>query len=247
MNSNKHQLSTRFEVAFNQIHDLLCKYAKETNTNASFHEVLSKAKTHHIVKSHYELLKQCSKLRNAMVHRKIKEEFYIAEPHEEVVLELEKLKEILSKPPQVLSIASQPVQYFKQIDTLEDVLTAFHQDGFTQYPIYDQQTYIGLLTEGGIARFLAHYVDQISTMNTKKIQVEELLSYEKENSIAFMKQDSNLFDLEAIFHIYHQQNKKLEAIIITEDGSQNQLPIGIVSAWDLLKVPNDNFTLIRHT
>ncbi|WP_163580051.1 CBS domain-containing protein [Gracilibacillus saliphilus] len=241
-----YELSERFEAAFNQIHDKLCDYANEHNNHASFTEVLTKARIqHHVIDQYYDLLKQCSKLRNAMVHRKIKEDFYIAEPHEDVVKELEQLAELLAEPPTALSIASRPVEYFDLNSPIKKLMTKMQEKEYSQYPIYQEDKLIGMLTDGDIANWFAANINQLKIELDQPIG--EIFQIEKKEHTKIVAKTATVMDIEAVFREYLEKNKKIEAIIITETGTAAELPIGIISSWDLIRLKTYNFPLLKHT
>ncbi|SER10251.1 CBS domain-containing protein [Gracilibacillus ureilyticus] len=238
--------SEKFEAAFNQIHDLLCQYANEVNSHVSFTEALEKAKPYHkIIEHHYDLLKQCSKLRNAMVHRKIKQDFYIAEPHQEVVLELEYIAETLAEPPLAMDFASKPVIFFEKQTEITKVLSMIRKHNYSQFPIYHKQTCISLLTEGTILHWLASSVNEHTSLVNQT--VNEVLPLEKEVNFAFIHEKATIYDAQAVFQSFMEQNIKLEAIIITETGDNSRLPSGIISSWDLVQLKLRTYRILNHT
>jgi hypothetical protein len=94
------ELAERFEVAFNQIHSVL-KRLNPHDQNDAFMKLLSEAsRRHSYFQSFFVDLKQYAKLRNALVHEKLRMRTYIACPHEEVVLHIEKIARLLTAPAQ---------------------------------------------------------------------------------------------------------------------------------------------------
>ncbi|WP_058307683.1 CBS domain-containing protein [Gracilibacillus massiliensis] len=241
------ELSERFETAFNQIHDKLCDYANENNNHASFTEVLTKAKHQYpLIDPYFDLLKQCSKLRNAIVHRKIKEDFYIAEPHQEVVDELETLAKLLSEPPSALSIASKPVEFFYLDTPLKKVMDCLIDKGYSQYPVYHEERFIGLLTDGDIANWLAENID--SSLNiSSNATIGDIFKIEKKAHTVVTGKDTSVMEIESIFKKCIEENQKLEAIILTETGNAAELPVGLISSWDLIRMRTHTFPLLKHT
>ncbi|UOQ47702.1 CBS domain-containing protein [Gracilibacillus caseinilyticus] len=238
--------SARFEAAFNQIHDKLCDYAQEQNNHSSFTEVLTKAKYHHaVIEQYYHILKQCSKLRNAMVHRKIKEDFYIAEPHEQVVKEIEQLAAILTEPPLAVTIASKPVEFFELKSTVPKLFDCLQEKGYSQYPIYQENKFVGLLTDGEIANTVIRHMDQLP--EDKEQTIGDLFEITKEENVAIVGSDATVMDVEVLFQAHLQKGIKLEAILLTETGSAAELPVGIISSWDLIRLRTYDFPLLRHT
>jgi predicted transcriptional regulator len=234
-NENRRDRSERFEIAFNQIHLKLKELLQGAETD-SFVYLLNKAREKHAaIRYHYDALRQYAKLRNAMVHEKVKEAFYIADPHEDIVYEIERISRVLWEPPSALSIASTEVKCFKPTTPLKEILEAIEHYGYAQFPIYEQDQFIGLLTEGGLAKWFSHSINQHS-ISIEHVTVKDILKIDKLRHVKFLSQTSSLFDVEEVYESSFDRNKKLAAVILTQDGSRNQEPIGIITSWDLIHV-----------
>lgn len=232
----------RFEAAFNRIHEKLKELIKVSHEHAPYGDVLYTArKMHNIVRYNYENLKQFGYLRNAIVHKKIREDFYIAEPHDKVVEEIERISGILLQPPLALSVASQPVKTYSPETSIIDILKIMDEKGYSQFPIYAENIYKGLLTDGGIAKWLSRNLTGTSA-NLEGITAADLIPLEKKHSVKFLARNSTIYDLEALFEKSFEENKKLKAILITEHGYMTQKPIGIVTTWDLVRIDHNTFT-----
>jgi hypothetical protein len=48
--------------------------------------------------------------------------------------------------------------------------------------------------------------------------------------------EGTLYDVEEAYESSFDKNKKLAAVILTQDGSTNHQPIGIITSWDLIHV-----------
>ncbi|WP_186577329.1 CBS domain-containing protein [Aquibacillus kalidii] len=236
----------RFEAAYNRIHNKLMELVSKSSDHAAYGEVLQAArKLHNVVRYNYDTLKQFGKLRNALVHRKVRQDFYIAEPHQEIVQEIERICELMYEPPLALSIASQPVTSFHPTTSIQTILEAINDSGFSQFPIVNEIGFHGLLTEGGIAKWLScNIIDSLVSLHD--VTAKDILEYEKPHNVKFLDRNSSIYDLEAIFETSFDDNKKLEAILITHSGSKKQKPIGIVTSWDLVKIDHANVTIASH-
>ncbi|WP_226034815.1 CBS domain-containing protein [Aquibacillus saliphilus] len=236
----------RFEAAYNRIHNKLIDLVFSSRRHVPYGEVLHQAKKlHNVVKYNYDILRQFGHLRNALVHRKIKNDFYIAEPHKEIVEEIETICELLYKPPMALSVASQPVTTYLTITPLKEILNKIKEKGFSQFPIYDDSGFQGLLTEGGIANWIACNLIN-NTISFEKVSALDVLKNEKKHNVRFLHRESTIYDLEGTFEASFDENLKLEAIIITETGSIKQKPIGIVTSWDLVKIDHTTISIASH-
>ncbi|WP_185806972.1 CBS domain-containing protein [Bacillus salinus] len=241
--TNHGERVARFEAAFNQIHIKLKQLTNDPRDFAPFGDVLYAArKLHSVIRYNYDALKQFGYLRNAIVHNKVNESFYIAEPHEDVVANIEKIRDLIHTPPFALSIASQPVKVFDPSTSLEEILDMITQTGYSQFPIYNESGFQGLLTEGGIAKWMAKHIAG-NSVSIQSVQAKDILAFEKKHNVHFIGRTSSIYDLEAIYEDSFDQNKKLEAILITEKGLPTQKPIGIVTSWDLIKIDHTSLML----
>ncbi|SFF76858.1 CBS domain-containing protein [Halobacillus alkaliphilus] len=233
-------LVERFEVAFNQIH----QHLKEFNgypKNDNFVELLQRSKLKHsVIRVHFDLLKQYAKLRNALVHERIRDDYYIATPHLEVVESLEHIKQTLDQPPEALEFATHPVIFFKDTSLLTEIMTAFDQQGVSQFPIYSTDNeFLGLLTNDGIVRWIARTVDH-NLVNLTDITARDVLQDGLNPSIEFLSSHGTVYELEERFERSLEEERKLKAVILTESGKANDAPLGIVTTWDLIKVDRRN-------
>ncbi|MFG6119246.1 CBS domain-containing protein [Thalassobacillus sp. B23F22_16] len=230
------ELAERFEIAFNQIHQQL-KAINGFPKNDNFMELVQRSKQKHSVIRHYfDNLKQYAKLRNALVHEKIRDDYYIAYPHREVVEEIEKIKQTLDQPPKAIEVATRPVLFFKSNSHLTKIVEAFNRFKVSQFPIYgDNQRFLGLLTNDGVVRWLSQNM-QKGCIQLEDVRAADILKLEKNHNVRFLSENNSIFDLESSFERSFEQNQKLKAVIITADGSQHNKPLGVVTTWDLIKI-----------
>lgn len=230
----EYRLSERFEVAYNLIHDALKQLVDEEEDRFTVLLRLGESR-HHLIHRYYEDLKQYGKLRNAIVHEKRQPGLYIAEPNEEVVKHIEKIATIFSKPVTGLTIATKDVKFFEQSQPLKEVLEAIQQHGYSQYPIYDEKKYVGLLKTTHILSWMSNTFEQ-GNIQIVDQTVGDLIPYMKEAPIEFVSKHANIFEVEAIFEEKHRRKIDLEAVIVNENGKENEWPLGLITPWDLIEI-----------
>jgi predicted transcriptional regulator len=229
------QLSERFEVAFNQIHNWLQKNIKNTGTDR-FTELLRLGfPVHSLIRKHYHDLKVFGRLRNSIVHDKIELGFYIAEPHVRVVHKIESIATQLIQPREALSIATKPVFYYYEDSRLKDILTVINKRSYTIFPIYDENGFKWPLTPDCIIKWFAENM-RGNIIQLDDVKVEDLYPFKRSKPIEFVKKNADLFEIEEIFEKYDVKNQKLEAVIVTETGKQSEKPLGIITSWDLVEI-----------
>ncbi|WP_249745555.1 CBS domain-containing protein [Mesobacillus boroniphilus] len=226
--------SGKFETAFNRIHKALKEMVKGTDSDAFVELLYSGYKNHSLVRKYKSELHQFAKLRNAIVHERVNADYYIAEPHIEVVERIEEIAREFEKPQTALSIATCPVFYYYEDAYLKDVLKVINKFDFTRFPVYDKDDkYIALLTSTEIIQWMAkHFSD--SVVHFEDVRVKELLTKGKNYFVTFVDEDASLYHIEELFERYHTRGKKLQAVIITETGDRHGKPIGVITPWDLL-------------
>ncbi|WP_338448265.1 CBS domain-containing protein [Niallia oryzisoli] len=228
-------LSERFEVAFNQIHSWLRKNIRDARSD-KFTDLLKNGfPQHSLIRKNYHDLKMFARLRNSIVHEKIDQGFYIAEPHEKVVEQIETIASLLLQPKYAHLIGSKPVFYYHENTVLVDVLRVMKSKPYSIFPIYDETGYKWLLTAECIIQWLAlNLSDQ--TIHLEDIQVKNLFGISKVRPVEFVDKDADMFEVEEIFEQYHQNNQRLEAVIITTTGNKAEKPLAIITPRDLVEM-----------
>lgn len=226
--------SAKFETAFNRIHKSLKDMVKDTESDAFVELLYSGYKNHSLIRKYKNDLHQFAKLRNAIVHERVNADYYIAEPHMEVVERIEEISKEFEKPPKAMSIATSPVFYYYEDAYLKDVLKVINKFDFTRFPIYDQEDkYLALLTATEIIQWMAkHFSNDV--VRFEDVRVGDLLTRKKNYYVTFMPETTSLYQIEELFAGYHTRGKKLQAVIITENGNRQEKPIGVITPWDLL-------------
>jgi predicted transcriptional regulator len=224
----------RFETAFNRIHKCLVRLVRNAKTD-SFKNLLDEGKSHAIIRTYHHDLTQYAKLRNALVHEKIQERFYIAEPHEKIVTHIEYIANHFEQPMAALSIATKPVMHYKEDTPLKDVLRVVDSLSYAQYPIYDRHGMYGwLLTTKGILRWLSR--QSLTGISLEKILVKDVRAFEHPHEVKFVDRHMDIYEVEELFEDHHLAKKKLEAVIVTHNGKKEEKPLGIITAWDLVEI-----------
>ncbi|RSD26744.1 CBS domain-containing protein [Mesobacillus subterraneus] len=206
----------------------------ETDSDAFVELLYSGYKNHALIRKYKSELHQFAKLRNAIVHERVNADYYIAEPHIEVVVRIEEIAKEFEKPQTALSIATSPVFYYYEDAYLKDVLKVINKFDFTRFPVYDKEDkYVALLTSTEIIQWMAkHFSDNV--VHFEDVRVKELLTKGKNYFVTFVDEDASLYHIEELFERYHTRGKKLQAVIITETGDRHGKPIGVITPWDLL-------------
>lgn len=237
INMNKKQgqlLSERFEVAFNQVHDAL-RDIVQINDDRFVVLVKVGAKKYQMIETYKKDLEQYARLRNAIVHEKMEIGFYIAEPNAKVVSHIEKIANVFNRPNYSLSIATKKVVFFDYHDSILKVTDAIKLYGYSKFPVYKNKKCVGLLTSSSIVKWMAQNMES-SLVNLADIHVAEIMNYEKEYPIEIVSKEINIFEVENLFEKAHKKKRKIEAVIVTENGKEDETPLGMITLWDLIQI-----------
>lgn len=227
----------RFLTAYNRI-DKALKTKHRIDFYISFTRMIDRLRHKDALVQKYEIdLKQYAELRNAIVHERTEPEYWIAEPHDEVVERIEHIANQLINPELVYPKFKRSVTTFQTTDILRSVLKAIKAHQYTQFPVYEGDQFAGLLTGSGIVRWLAEKVgDDLSVIETKPLG--QLLEYEKrKENCVFMNRNMSVFAAKEYFvSRMEQEMLRLEAILITENGKKNEKLLGIITPIDLIDI-----------
>jgi predicted transcriptional regulator len=178
-------------------------------------------------------LRVLANLRNVLVHDHVVPKKYLAHPSDASMVTLRAILEELERPERVIPKFQRPVACVSADDTLAEVMTRIHKDDFSQFPVYDGETFRGLLTENGIVKYLAHHrVAADSIIDFSDVYVRSLLRQD-ENRANYAFADRNE-RLDTMLDRFVNQ-PVLEAVLITANAKKDEKLLGIVTQWDALE------------
>lgn len=228
--------SSRFLVAFNKIEKLLKEINASKDYVTFFKSIDLASRKNATVRKYEDDLREFADLRNAIVHHRTSTEYVIAEPHTEIVELIEQIEVLLSQPVTVGVIFARQVHTFQADDTLAKVLRIVRAKGFMQWPIYDGEEFAGLITSGGIARWLIQTREE-ETISREITTMRDILQHEKDGrNHRFIASATSVYEAEEIFKESVLSGGGLEALLITRNGSKKEQLTGIITPIDLIKI-----------
>ena len=228
--------SDRFIFAFNRIEKSLEKISGLSGY-MSFPRLIEKSKhLNAVIRKFEQDLRECGDLRNAIVHNRTDSEYAIAEPHEDIVELIEYIDRELSKPVTVGDMFLRKVHILQATDTLANGLKLIREKKFNQIPIYQSNKFIGLVTATGITYWLAdNMTDEMISREMPTLL--DIYSHEKQkNTYRFIRMDLSVYEAEEYFKKSVAEGKRLEALLITENGRPEEKLLGIITPLDLMKI-----------
>jgi predicted transcriptional regulator len=185
-----------------------------------------------------DLLQLVGDIRNLLVHRQKSPDDYPLVPSASVVQGLEALQHRLLRPERAIPTFQRAVEVLAPSDSLARVLRIIDERSYSQFPIYDGPKFRGLLTENGITRWLAtHVTRELSLVDLDEVLVKGVLREEEQRKAnwAFVGRNESVDAIRQQF----SEKEMLEAVLISQNGSQNEKLLGIATRWDMVNQRQD--------
>jgi len=233
-------LAERFLRAYNRIDDHLRSLLDIDRTRCGFASVVDQAaRRYSVVRRYADDLKEFGALRNAIVHDKEFPARIIADPRPEVVEAIERLADILLDPPRVYPLFRREVRRLSWDDPIARPLRWIREYHYTQFPVFRERRFAGLLTSRCVAQWLADSVAN-GTVDLTGVTVGDVLRHDayEGRRVAFIARDATWYDAVELFSPARGNRRaSLEAILITESGREDEQLLGIITPRDLLNPP----------
>jgi predicted transcriptional regulator len=225
-------LIEEFQTDYNAV-DRFLRSELQAAKQTSFTALVSEYSRKHSGWRDADLLRVIAEVRNAIVHARTEPYRYAAIPTSNLADQLKLCRERLVRPERVIPKFQKTVETVAGDDTLARVLRLVHTRDYSQFPVYEDRRFSGLLTENGITRWLARHVsDSLSLVDLDEIPVTQVLrDQEKFKTWTFMSRDHRVDDLLGRF----ATNPLLEAALITAHGKDSEKLIGLATRWDVLQ------------
>ena len=224
--------SSAFLEAFNAFEDWLRQRANAA-PGADFYELVDLvAEGRAGVERHAYLLKKFGRLRNLVVHEYSRDKAMTV-PTNYTVERVAAIRDELLSPPTLLSVSTRPVVTCSLIDPLGAAAKKMRDGSYSQLPVYDGSAFVGLLTAETVARWVAsNLADGQELMEEEKVK-QVLRHQEDPENHTFLGRVSTVPDGLAAFDDFLHRGKRLEAILVTENGRPTEQPLGIVTIHDI--------------
>ena len=216
----------RFIAAYNTIDDWI---QRELDTSQSFRSAIDLFAKRHPYWRDAETLRTFAALRNFLIHEKVRPFDYPAVPGEGAVREIEQIRERLVHAATIGEAFGREVMTLSPETTLRSALEAMQKRGFRRFPIYQNKRCIGLLTERGIARYLAELVARGDQFRAD-VPLQNVLPREtKRDNYRFAAPNLTVLQIAFWFH----ENTRLETVLVAQGGNDRGELTGIITRGDV--------------
>ena len=235
--NKKESNAKRFINAYNQI-DYAIRTQYNLKRSMSFADIVRRSvPLNYLVRKYEDDLIDFGRLRNAIIHGS-NDEFVIAEPHDDVVLKIEKIAEKITTPPKALDVICHKDVLCVQNDvSVKDVIALISSSEFSNIPVYKAGELIGIANGQRI-------LDALGKVIEKGKNIDEYISKTPIENIISMETTAKYYDvlnanatIEEALNIFYS-NRKIIAILITKSGDLKEMPLGIITSGDVVVMNN---------
>ncbi|MFO8069318.1 MAG: CBS domain-containing protein [Alkalibacterium sp.] len=229
----------RFMHAFNELHNVIAKKVnRDPETN--FGELMGVAakKRDKVIEKYVDEIDFYREFRNLLTHNTINGDEAVAQPSDSLIEQIEMVTEKIKYSKRVKDVFLKRVRTFDVNDPLEKVLDVINHVRYTQFPVFDGDNLVGILSSIGVTKYLAKAMDQ-DIRSIKNTTVKHILEVEDEqNFYEVIPADKSIFDIEEIFSERIKEGRTTYILLIAKGEKINRKSdlIGIITPWDIPRV-----------
>ena len=230
---NELTLGMRFLNAYNAL-DKSLRIQYNYKAMISFSDLIRRcADLNQVIRTYENDLITYARLRNAIIHSSEMGQV-IAEPHLDVVLQMEKIAALISTPPLVKDIIKmRPVKLIDAQRSMYDLIKETGKTGHSVIPAYSSNHLVGMVRWRKLIEDLGNSIMDTNDLDEflKHTTIEEYLrSYPQSGHFTIVNQQVTIEQVLTIFN----DNRKIAAVLITPKGTAMEKPIGILTNADIM-------------
>ncbi|WP_071058178.1 CBS domain-containing protein [Pelistega sp. MC2] len=222
-------IAQEFLQTFNRLESYLNQLV-EGDGHYPFYTLIDKVKSRQIfIARHESFLKYMANIRNLIVHDEYYPKRIVLTPDASIVDKFKSITQQIISAPKAIDIASKDLKVYGLNTLLIDVLQYIKERDYSQIIIQKDDGQYGLLTRKTISRWVERNIHD-GTVNLKNIKLTQVVSLEKKQETAYIAAQKNIYEVASLFA---DQQKRIQAIIVTQDGQASSQPMGLISFWDV--------------
>lgn len=225
--------SERFITAYNNI-DYGLRSIYNFKRSMTYSDVVRRSvMLNSVVRKYEEDLIDYGRLRNAIIHQG-NSKYTIAEPHDDIVVKIEKLAELICEPPVAIGRVGNKEVVTINFDThISQAMELMYRTGYSNLPIYQGERLVGVMNRGKLMDVLGKRIGE-------NVNIQDYIDNNCVGSVIedmgvdsyYILADERL-TIEAAMN-YFENNRKLLIILITKDAKDTGKPLSIISYTDII-------------
>jgi predicted transcriptional regulator len=225
-----------FIAAYNQLDQAIRKRTGVFDRNTSFVSVFNRLVNElRWLDRHRDRVRLISDLRNVISHGTMAARRYLATPEPSAIDYVRDLHQSITQPQTVDPQFRRPggVSVVRAEDSIMVVLELVRKHDFTHVPVVGETGVEGIITATGVLRWLGAAVGTESLIEVADVSVRHVLDAE-DPSVETFRTIGRLTPVpEALFMF--KESPVLQALLITNSGSKDETPLGIITTWDAVE------------
>lgn len=187
-------------------------------------------------------LDYCREVRNLLQHRPKIAGGFAVNVSNEMLDFLDDLTSRLLERQRALAVATKPDRLLscRYSDRLSVIVARMLEHGFSYVPVMEGKQVVGVLDHDSVFHCLADHgridLDEGGTIG----EMEEYLSLDNRRSEMFTFRPRTVYldELEEEFEARFREGKRIAITFITESGKRTESVLGMLTAWDILAIPD---------
>lgn len=182
------------------------------------------------IKIHQFQLRYFGEIRNQITHGiKLDGHTYVY-PSPYAITQLAKYADSIKKPPRCIDVFGKPVFTCKENEKIDDIIKTMQEKNYSHVPVYNKDgKYVWTLTESKILAWLS---ENLWDREIKNIKVSDINIKDEDNYVLFVGKKTNIYEIDELFTIKKQQDKKIWVVLITDTGKKEEALLGVITAGD---------------
>ncbi|QFG69240.1 CBS domain-containing protein [Ornithinimicrobium pratense] len=227
--------------AFNDVeaHLKFMVYGGKDVGSVSFAKLLETFKTKRsrdITQKQYDDLRVLAQVRNSLTHERQFDDQRLAVPTDTAIAAMRHIRDRLLDPPTAITVLrSQRPLVVEPGLSVRAALDLMYENDFSQLPVYDDDTYKGLLTTNTVARWVADQMRQHDGL-LEDASIATALSFQENEPVRHVPKSVTSTRAVRTFVEAAERGSPLAALIVTETGKSHQRPVAVVTPADIPKL-----------
>lgn len=153
-----------------------------------------------LILKYFEEIDGIREFRNVLTHESSSDIYPIAYPNEKLIDRMNQLVNKFSNHKTVGHLFLKEVSFMKDTDSLRYALKSINTLGYNQFPVFDKNKLIGILTENGITNYLAKKAGENHLIDIKGVTLKEVLEVDKgKNLYKIVDENTSIIEIEKDF------------------------------------------------
>lgn len=222
----------RFLDAFSTIESVFKSWNNTTKSHSFSNYVHFYSKNNSLIKRYRDDLLEFSQLRNAIVHDRAGQNEVIAQPHDEIVTEIEMIAKKVSNPPLLKQLSFNKLVSCKIHDDLLMVMEVMNKNDYPQLPVLDNMMVVGVITYTMIMDYILENLKG-DTISLRNVKVKDILNTKHKALYELVYNDTEIIEVIDLFQEHQEKGQHLAAVIVLNENSKQEGPEGILTSRDI--------------